>query len=328
MGFYGGGSAPEPDPNIGIAALKSAKVGEKLLGWMQDQAKVTNRWAEQDRRRERNVFLPLQNEYIREAKNWDNPGRKQAAATQAIADTRQQSAMAQDAQERSAMAMGVNPASGRFRSAAAKAGVDSALAAVGAGNLARRQVEGEADARIANAINMGSGLAVNPATSMGLSNNALAAGGSGAMTGYGQQGQLLNTQYQQQMQSYQANQDSLGGFFSAAGTLGGMLWGSSKDFKTEKEALPEGSALGAIRDMPVESWRYRPGLFDGGKDAHVGPYAEDFKRVTGRGDGRTIPAQDAIGLVMGAMKDVDRELSSLKEMVANTNSNGKKRRTA
>lgn len=41
----GGSSAPRPDPNIGIAALKSAELGEKMLGWMKDQSDVTNQWA-------------------------------------------------------------------------------------------------------------------------------------------------------------------------------------------------------------------------------------------------------------------------------------------
>lgn len=306
-----GGSAPSPDPNIGIAALKSAKVGEQMMSWMQDQAQITNRWAAEDRTRWENTFRPLQDQYVREARDWANPERKEARASEAIADTRLQARIADGTRVRQAMAMGVNPDSGRFASASAKAGVDAALGAVGAGNLARRAVEAEGDARFANAINMGSGMAVNPATSMGLSNQAITTGGNAAMSGYGQQGDLLNTDYQNRMQAWQANQSGLNGFFGALGSVAGMMGGfpSSKKLKTDKKPLKEGAALGAVRDMPVEEWRYKPGVADGGQ--HVGPYAEDFKAATGKGDGKSIPAQDAIGLALGAVRDLDKKIDKL-----------------
>lgn len=300
-----GGSAPRPDPNIGIAALRSAEVGADMLGWMQDQAQVTNAWAAEDRSRWNEVFRPMQDAYIEEAQNWDSPERRQQASTQAIADTRQQTSMAEQSRTRTAMAMGINPASGNFQAASAKSALDGGLAAVGAGNLAQRRVEAEGEARRANAINMGSGLAVNPATSMGLSNGAITSGGSAAMAGYGQQGNLLNTQYQQQLQSWQANNQSISGLFGAAGTILGL---SSKKAKTDKKAIPDGAALGALREMPVETWSYKPGMGDGGGAPHIGPYAEDFARATGVGDGKTIDIMSQIGVTMGAVRDLDRKL--------------------
>ncbi|UFM64247.1 tail fiber domain-containing protein [Paracoccus sp. MA] len=304
----GGGSAPDPDPNIGLAALKSAETGEAMLGWMRDQADITNEWAAADRERWETVFRPLQDSYIREAQTWDSAARKNEAAQQAVADVRQQAANAEGARVRQAMAMGINPNSGRFNAGAREASLNEGLAAAGAQNVARRRIEQEAEAKQANAINMGSGLAVNPATSMGLSNGAIQAGGAGAMHGFGQQGQLLNTQYNQQLQSWQANQNSMSSLMGGLGTVAGMML-SSKDAKTDKTPLPDGVALGAIRKMPVEKWRYKEGMGDG--QAHIGPYAEDFAAATGQGDGKTIDVISALGVTMGAIRDLDKKVDHL-----------------
>ena len=126
------------------------------------------------------------------------------------------------------------------------------------------------------------------------------------MAGYGQQGNLLNTQYQQKMQSYQANQDQAAGLFGAAGTVIGML--SDKDAKTEKKK-PGRSLLKAVENMPVEEWRYKKGQGDEGR--HVGTYAQDFQRETGKGDGRSIPIVDAIGTTMGAIKELSAKVDML-----------------
>ncbi|MFV0382618.1 tail fiber domain-containing protein [Paracoccus sp. (in: a-proteobacteria)] len=318
----GGGSAPKPDENIGIAAMKSAEVGEDLLAFMKKQASITNQWASEDRRRWKNLFRPLQNEYIRDAKQWDSPGRIAREVDRAISDVRLQGRIADGTRTRQEMALGLNPASGRSGSARAKAGLDQALAAVGAGNLARDRVQAEGSARMANAINLGSGLAVNPATSMGLSNGAVSGGANGAMAGYGQQGSLLNTQYNQQMQTYQANQQEKAGMFQALGTIAGMASGnpmailgtlSTKKAKTDKTPMKDGAALGALRKMPVEEWTYRPGMGDGGR--HIGPYAEDFHKATGKGDGTTIPVQDQIGITMGAVRDLAAQLDRIEKRI-------------
>jgi hypothetical protein len=41
------------------------------------------------------------------------------------------------------------------------------------------------------------------------------------------------------------------------------------------------------------------------------PYAEEFRENTGLGDGQTIAFQDAIGVTMGAVKDLDAEVRDL-----------------
>lgn len=307
-----GGSAPKPDANIGVAALKSAQTGEQMLTFMKDQAAVTNKWAAEDRSRYRDTFVPLQDQFIADAQGYDTPERRAERSSEASADVMLQAANAQGMRERNAMAMGVNPNSGRFIGAGAKAATDTALAAAGAGNLARRAVTSEGEAMRANAINLGQGLGVNPATSMGLSNGAVSAGGSAAMQGYGQQGQLLNTQYQQQLQAYESNQGMLGAVGGAFGKLLGALpMMSSKEYKTDKEDF---DSLGAIRKMPVQKWTYKEGIADEG--THVGPYAEDFQAATGRGDGKSIPVIDGIGMALGAIRQLDQKIEQMSQRMA------------
>jgi hypothetical protein len=299
-----GGSAPDQDPNMGRAALLSARTGRMMLDWMREQANVTNRWAEEDRQRYQDIFIPMQDAFIREANTYDSPERMSAAADRAGADVALAARQQRGQMQRQLGAMGISPASGRAMGAFSNMAMDTALATAGARNLARRQVEDQARNMRAAAINMGQGLAVNPGTSMGLSNNAGQAGFGGAMQGYGQQANILNQDYNNRYEAWAARQGMLGGLASGLGTLGGVilepLFSSSKDAKTGRE--PVSGALDAVRSMPVEQWTYKPGMGDGG--THVGPYAEDFQAATGMGDGKTIDVISALGVTMGAVQEL------------------------
>ena len=311
----GGAKAPSADPRIGQAAMKSAEVGEEYFNWMKEQAAVTNGWAAEDRERWEDVFRPMQDDFIQDAKTWDTPGRRQAAQKQAVGDVRMQSAIGRGTRVRQAMAMGVNPNSGNYQAAEARAGQADQLAAAGASNMARRTVRQEGEAKKAQAINLGSGLAVNPLSSMQAGSGAMQAGASGAMQGYNQQGSLLNTQYQQQAQAAQASGQGQAAWMQGLGTIGGMLMMSSKDSKENKKPLKDGEALAAVRGLPIERWDYKEGKGDGGK-GHIGAYAEDFQKATGQGDGKTIPVVSAIGVTMGAVKDVAAKVDKLAATIA------------
>lgn len=302
----GGSSAPKPDPNIGKAALRSAKTGEQMLGWMQDQAKVTNQWASEDRDRYKSVFQPLQDQYIADAKTWASPDRMEARATEAAADVALGARQGQDQMARQMAAMGVNPASGRFAGQAQKAALQTGLATAGARNNARRQVQAEGDARMAGAINLGQGLGVNPGQSMAISNGAGQAGFAGAMQGYGQQANLLNQEYQGRLQAYNTNMSGLGSLMMGAGMIRGAF-PSSKEVKTDK--TPVKGALDAAKKMPVEAWTYKPGAGDGGR--HLGPYAEDFKAATGVGDGKSIDPISLVGVTLGAVQELSAKVEAL-----------------
>ena len=304
----GARKAPAPDPRIGDAAMKSAELGEKYLEFMRGQADKANAWADEDRARYKGVYQPIEDKYIADAAAYASPERKAAMAAEAVADVRQNSAMARGQGERRLAALGVNPASGRATEAVSRDNASEALAAAGAENLARRQVEATADGMTANVINMGKGMAVNPATSLGLANGAAASGTSGAMGGYGQQGNLLNTQWQQRMAGWEANQGMMGQIGGALGSIvGAMPFMSYKDSKENKR--PVFGVLDAVKAMPVEKWSYKKGMGDG--QEHIGPYAEDFKAKTGLGNGREISVIDALGVSMGAIKELAAKVDDI-----------------
>lgn len=310
-----GSSAPSPDRRIGQAAMLSAQTGQDALAFMQEQAAITNNWAEQDRDRYQTVFQPLQDAYIRDAQNGPDYSSVAGDVRRARADVSTAFDTARQQEGRRLAAMGVNPASGRSVEAGRRNQIAEGLASAGAGNTTRLQSRARADAESemmrANAINMGSGLAVNPATSMGLSNGAGGAGFGAAMQGYGQQGQLLNTQYQQQMQSWQAEQQQQASLWGGVGGIAGLGLSmlSSEEYKEDKR--PARGALEALEAMPVEEWRYKKGIADEGE--HIGPYAEDFHAATGKGDGRSIPLQDIIGVTMGAVQELAGEVKQMKK---------------
>ena len=354
----GGSSAPSPDPNIGLAAMKQAELGEEWLKFAYQQFDVANerqkqqdvianqvtqqqldtskqaqQWATEDRDRYNNTFKPLEDQFINKAQNWDSADRQQQVASEAKADVLNNASQQRQATERNMASMGVDPTSGRYAGVERAGENATALAAAGAENNARNTVRNQALSLQADTVNMGKGLAVNPASSLGLStsagsaamqttagNNAQAAGLSsimgqgyqGAMSGYGNQANILNQQYQNQLNAWQANQNASSSLWGGIGQVGGMLgasaiMSSSKEYKEDKR--PAKGSLEALRRMPVEQWKYKDGIEDGGQ--HIGAYAEDFHAATGKGDGKSIPVVDAIGITMGAIQDLDKKVDAL-----------------
>ena len=310
-----GGSAPEADPRIGEAAILSARTGQEMLDWTRKQAGVSNLWAQQDRERYMRRFRPVEDKFVRLSENYDTLNRQRAESERAMAGVRKQSGISRQINARQQAAMGVDPRSGRAAAGQGEVALSEGLAAVGGGNAARGAVEAEGRRRLGEVINMGSSLPGAAAGGVAQATATGASGFQGAMAGYGQQGQLLNQQYNQQMQAYQAQQQGQAGLMGGLGMLGGALIQnpgilasfSSKDYKENKR--PTRGALRALEKMPVEDWDYKPGMGDGG--SHTGPYAEDFKAATGKGNGKVIPIVDQIGVTMGAVKELSKKVDKL-----------------
>lgn len=311
----GGGRAPAPDPNIGIAALRTAQVGERYLDFMRSQSDIANAWAAEDRDRYQTVFQPMEDQLIADAQTWNSAGRRTQRASQAEADVVLGMDVARQTDERRQRSMGVSPDSGRSAALGRSTALREGLGRAGARNTAQRQVEAEGQARQAAAVNLGRGLAVNPGTSLGLASNTASSGFQGAMSGYQAQGQLLAQDHQARLNTWQANQQSQGQLWGGLGQIAGLALGptifSSKKLKKDRRTPEDGEMLQQVRDMPVEEWTYREGVADGGR--HIGPYAEDFTDATGRGDGRTIHLGDAMGVTMGAVQELDRKVTALAE---------------
>ena len=358
----GGGSAPDPDPRIGEAALKNAELGRQWLDFAKvesadakERQKVldslttrigeqqlatqdrANEWSQEDRARWENVFKPLEDRVVETAETWDSDERQAQVAAEAKADVLGNASRQREATQRNMASMGIDPRSGRYAGVDRAAEQQTALAAAGAQNNARKQVRNQGVAMRADAANMGRGLPSQAAAvaSLGLTagNSALAGqqgansmamqgsqimnqGFGGAMQGNTSMMNGLNTQYNSQLQAWSANRQAAaqesagfwGGVGSMAGTAAGLYMMSSKDAKTNKRPV-EGSALAAISGLPVEAWDYKPGMGDGG--SHIGPYAEDFQAATGQGDGKTIPVQDMLGLHTKAIQELGAMLENI-----------------
>lgn len=270
-GGKGGGSAPAADPNIGKAALEEMQLGRDWLGFAKEQFDVgnirqgeldeltkkvteqqlktqdeTNAWAKEDRDRYKNTFQPLQDEFIQTAKEYDTPEKQEAVAAEAVADVRQQAAMATDANARTMASMGVNPNSGKWQATAKAQDTLGSLSAAGAANTARQQTRDKALALKADAINMGNGLASSTASAYGLGLNAgnsavgnagaaegnwrgnvgiVGQGYGGAMQGLQGGAGVLNQQHSNQISAWSAQQQAsatnAGGLMSGIGTIAG-----------------------------------------------------------------------------------------------------------
>ena len=301
-----------------------------------DSMTSSNKRADEMWKRYLEVFQPAQDEYIKEASNWASAKRQAEVAAEAKADVMANAAAAQGQNQRAMASMGVSPTSGRYAGIDRANATNTALAAAGAQNQARNQVRTQGLALKEGIANMGQGATSTSAQQVGLglnsgnsavgnigaanaqwqgNNQIMGQGFQGAMAGYAGQANTLNNLYGNQLNAWsaqqQANSASAAGLMSGLGSLvgsGAALYAmSSKDVKEDKR--PVEGALEALEKMPVEQWKYKDGVADGGE--HIGPYAEDFQAATGKGDGQSIPLQDAIGVTMKAVQELNQKVDKL-----------------
>lgn len=309
------------------------QVTDMQLGVMKDQAG----WAKADRQRYESTFKPVEDQFVQEASNYGSQAQQDAAAATAVADVQSASAQSRAMAQREAASMGVNPNSGRFAGISRAGEMGTALASAGAANNARTAVRDKGLALKADVVNMGRGLPTQSAQAAGLglgagssavglnqntnqqylaSTNIMGQGFQGQMSGYGGMGSLLNAQYGNQINAWQAQQQANAANASGIGSFLGGITGlifSDENVKEDKKPIEEGKALEAVKSMPVEEWTYKPGVADEGR--HVGTYAQDFQASTGRGDGKTIPVQDAIGITMKAVQDLDAKVEKMANVI-------------
>ncbi|MBP2564638.1 hypothetical protein J2766_001197 [Agrobacterium tumefaciens] len=310
------------------------RVTEQQLGLATDQAK----WAREDRDRYNSVYKPIEDDFIKEATNYATEERQAEAAAEARADVQTAAANNRAATERANASMGVTPGSGRFAGVQAASDLGTTLAEAGAANTSRQAVRDKGLALKADVANLGKGLPAQAAAgaggsvaasgtalggAQGTNSQALAAstimnaGYGGAMQGYAGQASTLNQQYGLQLEGWKAQQQmkaqNAAGIGSFLGGIGGLIFKSDEEAKENKEPIDDGTALEALREMPVEAWDYKQGVADEGR--HVGTYAQDFTEQTGLGDGKNIAAQDAIGITMKAVQDLDKKLDATIEAI-------------
>ena len=292
------------------------------------------------------TFVPIEDRIASDAANWDSEERMSEEAAKAKGTVLSNVQAQRDSRNRELASMGVNPASGRSIGTSNADDINSALAATQAENGTRDNVRQQAQQMRSNAASLGQNVNANgmQATNLGLAaaglgttnaslglsagssalgnslsnqaswangNNIMAQGFQGAMSGYGNQANILNAQYGNQLSAWNAQQQAsaagFGGLMGGLGTMAGGIW-SSKKLKEDKKPAEDG-ALDAMNSMPVQEWKYKDGVADGGR--HIGPYAEDFQKATGKGDGTSIPIVDAIGVTMKAVQELDQKVEKL-----------------
>ncbi|MRX32799.1 tail fiber domain-containing protein [Aminobacter sp. MDW-2] len=309
------------------------EVSDLQIGLAKDQVS----WARQDRERYDTKFKPIEDQFIQEATNYASPEKQAEAAATAKADVQSAAADSRETARREATSMGVNPNSGRFAGVERAGELATTAASAGAQNNARQMVRDKGLALKADVVNLGRGLPTQSAqaASLGLSaggsavglnqgtnaqylasTDIMGSGFKGQMAGYQGQGQLLNAQYGNQIAAWDAGNRAKAANASGIGSfIGGIagLFASDENAKEDKAAIPEGDALDAVNSMPVEEWTYKEGVGDGGR--HVGPYAQDFQEATGKGDGKTIAVQDALGITMKAVQDLDGKVEKIAQAV-------------
>jgi hypothetical protein len=274
----GGKSKAPPPPNYApLAAASEAsaqyalQASREQLAWAKQQyaqdQEITTRVIEdsirrqdendtiarRDRARYEQIFQPLEEELVEDARGYTdqrNRARAEAAAGRAAADVSQQFALARTAAQDRLESFGIDPSQTRAGALDVSARIAEATARAGAANVTRegRLAQEEAVGRTlrSEALNIGRGYpgqvagAYGTALQSGVSgaNTALAQTASGAATmGTGQGwagtgnaalagwGNALNQGYQNQLAGWKANQEQSSGWGNALGAIAGIGMG-------------------------------------------------------------------------------------------------------
>lgn len=72
---------------------------------------------------------------------------------------------------------------------------------------------------------------------------------------------------------------------------------SSKDTKEGVTPITDKEVDKGLRELPLFKWRYK-----GEKTKHMGPIAEDFKKIFGVGDGKTLHLADVMGVTLASAR--------------------------
>lgn len=163
---------------------QARKVAEEVSRKQMEAMDLQMEYARRDRERYESVFLPMQDQYITEAQEYDTPERRAAEAARASVDIQRQADAARQNADARLRSMGIDPSQMRSATLLDTQGVALAAQQAGAANSARQAVEDRGRAMRADALNVGAGL---PAQALAGYNSAAAAGS--AAVGSGQAGQ-------------------------------------------------------------------------------------------------------------------------------------------
>jgi hypothetical protein len=199
--------APEPDENIGKAALANVDLSREAIAYYRDRdaaqaprqaklddlteqlanqqletSKFTTDQAKKTFDRYNAVGVPAEDAMYRDAANYDSQASQDKAAGAAGTDVDVSMAQAADAQRRQLARAGVNPADGRSIEAGRETATQGALAKATAMNGARTKVQDMGIMLRKDAANFAKGMSGNAAQTYGVA-AAAGSGATGAVTG-------------------------------------------------------------------------------------------------------------------------------------------------
>lgn len=264
-------------------------------------------------------YAPLEDRVIAMRERFGSPAYQQEQINQAKADVSKAFADQRALSDAQAASMGLDPTNPRRRALNRGMDIAQAGATAGAGTMARRAAERQ-DFDTLAALSTRGDVKTEQAIKAGSMGGDLYMKGQALNADIFKQGRALDWENFLRWRDLQAKKDASdeasdnagwGGIGSAIGTIGSIalpfLLPSSRTLKTD--IRPYRGGREAVRSLPVNRWRYKEGVAD--EAEHIGTFAEDFADVTGKGDGKTIPVVDAIGVTMAAVKDLDRAVRRL-----------------
>ena len=246
----------------------------------------------------KNVFQPIENKMAEDAMNYDSPEEVARREGLAAATVGRQFDNTQAQTSREMARMGVSPTSSLGATAMTDQANARALASAGAINKERNDTKILGMSLRENAAKFGrnqtgTGIAASQAALQGGNSAAgimgsQSAQGNAAGTGQGllgtatgainSMGNMGLNQMQMQQNANSASQAGLGSLLGTGMMAGAMMFASSKELKEDGHPVDDDAALAGLTKVPVERWKYREGVADGGE--HVGP-AEDMQAQFG-----------------------------------------------
>lgn len=265
---------------------QNKEVSDAVISAALGRMEVSDQQAQADRARYEQIFQPLEEQLAYDAENWASPEKKEQAAGAAEADVATQFNQARTAAQQKLEQFGVDPSQTRAGALDLQSRVAEAAAAAGAGNQARTALDAQQLALRSEAINVGRGYPGQIATQYGTAlnsgnqaaNTGLATTQSGASTmgtptqwqGLGNNalgiwGNTLNMGYQNQLSSWQAQQQQSSGIGGLLGTGLGIaasfIPGFAEGGPVPAQALPVGPQHDGVQ-VPAAASPSRGGVHD------------------------------------------------------------------
>lgn len=247
------------------------ELADQLIGDIRQRSAMQDSWAQEDRQRYQDVFAPLENQMVEEAKNYDTEERRKFEAQRDMASVSSQFDAAREAAQRNLESYGIDPSSTRYAALDVGSRTQQAAAMAGAGNAAAHRVEDVGRALKADAVNLGRGFQINPLASSqaALQGNQAASGinlgttasgastmGTGAQWAGLQQGALgtwgntLNMGYNNALAGYNAQNSGIGSGIGSALGLAGALAMMAEGGEVPPQSSPTQGI--AVDDVPAQ----------------------------------------------------------------------------